>query len=194
MSDAAVASIQSFIDDSKIDTSSPRWRTSLPKPKPASFESGTTYEWTLETNKGTMRFELLADVAPMHATSTIYLTLLGYYDGLAFHRVIDGFMAQGGCPLGSGTGGPGYEYDGEFSGDVRHDRRGLLSMANRGPGTDGSQFFITFVETPHLDGNHTIFGRLVDGEDTLAALEAAGSRSGATSEPLKIEKASVAAK
>jgi cyclophilin family peptidyl-prolyl cis-trans isomerase len=127
----------------------------------------------------------------MHVSSTIYLTKLGYYDGLAFHRVIQGFMAQGGCPVGRGTGGPGYEYDGEFDANVRHDRPGLLSMANRGPGTDGSQFFLTFVPTPHLDNNHTIFGEIVDGMETLAALESAGSSSGATTTPLVIEKATI---
>jgi cyclophilin family peptidyl-prolyl cis-trans isomerase len=95
--------------------------------------------------QGPIDVKLLPDVTPMHASSTIYLTRLGYYDGLAFHRVIPGFMAQGGCPLGTGTGGPGYEYDGEFSPTVKHDKPGILSMANRGPGTDGSQFFLTFV-------------------------------------------------
>ena len=120
-------------------------------------------------------------------TSTIYLTELGFYDGLSFHRVIPGFMAQGGCPVGQGTGGPGYDYEGEFAPSARHDRPGLLSMANRGPGTDGSQFFLTFVPTPWLDGNHTIFGEVVDGLETLDALEACGSGSGATSEPLTMK-------
>ena len=123
--------------------------------------------------------------------STIYLTRLGFYDGLGFHRVIDGFMAQGGCPLGTGTGGPGYRYDGEFGGKARHDRRGILSMANAGPGTDGSQFFITFLATPHLDGNHTVFGAVDGGMEVLDALESRGSRSGATSEALTIESAEI---
>ena len=101
-------------------------------------------------------------------------------------------MAQGGDPLGEGFGGPGYQYDSEFSTDERHDRPGLLSMANAGPGTDGSQFFITFVPTPHLDDAHTIFGEVVDGMNTLAGLEQRGSSSGATTERLFIEKATVA--
>jgi cyclophilin family peptidyl-prolyl cis-trans isomerase len=93
-------------------------------------------------------------------------------------------MAQGGDPLGQGTGGPGYEYDGEFSPSARHDRGGLLSMANAGPGTDGSQFFITFVPTPHLDDKHTIFGEVVDGTEAVKQLEKCGSNSGRTSEEL----------
>jgi cyclophilin family peptidyl-prolyl cis-trans isomerase len=145
----------------------------------------------LETNKGTMKIALKPDVAPMHVSSTIYLTRLGFYDGLAFHRVINGFMAQGGDPLGNGTGGPGYNYDGEFSTDVKHDKPGILSMANAGPGTDGSQFFITFVPTPHLNGRHSIFGEVTDGMDVLKKLEAAGSPSGKTSEPLSISKATI---
>jgi cyclophilin family peptidyl-prolyl cis-trans isomerase len=127
----------------------------------------------------------------MHVTSFIYLSRLGFYDGLAFHRVIPGFMAQGGCPLGTGTGGPGYKYSGEFSNDVKHDRGGLLSMANAGPGTDGSQFFLTFVATPWLDGKHTIYGEITDGMDTMKSLEAVGSRAGKTSEPVSIETVTI---
>ena len=127
----------------------------------------------------------------MHVSSTIYLTRLGFYDGLSFHRVITDFMAQGGCPLGTGTGGPGYEYDGEFDSHVKHDKPGLLSMANAGPGTDGSQFFLTFVATPWLDGKHTIFGEVVEGMDTVRALELHGSQTGEPSKHLEISKASV---
>jgi cyclophilin family peptidyl-prolyl cis-trans isomerase len=120
----------------------------------------------------------------MHVSSTIYLARLGFYDGVIFHRVITGFMAQGGDPLGQGTGGPGYDYDGEFSNSARHDRPGLLSMANAGPGTDGSQFFLTFVPTPHLDDKHTIFGEVVEGMETVQQLEKGGSSSGRTSAEL----------
>ena len=127
----------------------------------------------------------------MHVSSTIYLTRLGFYDGLTFHRVIPGFMAQGGCPTGTGRGSPGYRYDGEFDPNVRHDRAGLLSMANAGPGTDGSQFFITFRDTPHLDGKHTIFGEVKGGMDTLRALEKAGSPGGRPTEELRIERATI---
>ena len=174
-----------------VDKSSPRWKQSLPMPEQLSFEAGKDYLWVLDTNHGQMRFRLFHEASPMHTSSTIYLTRLGFYDDLTFHRVIPGFMAQGGDPAGNGTGGPGYEYAGEFEAGLSHERPGLLSMANRGPGTDGSQFFITFVPTPFLDGKHTIFGELIEGQETLAALEERGSRSGATSEELKIHRASI---
>ncbi len=180
--------IDAQIADAKIDKSNPRWRTSLPKPKPVAFDPARSYFVRMETNKGPIRIRLMPDVAPMHVTSFLYLTRLGFFDGLTFHRVISRFMAQGGCPLGSGTGSPGYRFDGEFAPGVRHDRPGLLSMANAGPGTDGSQFFLTFVPTPWLDGKHTIFGEVVEGKETLAALESAGSQGGATSEPLRMDR------
>lgn len=190
-SDPAVQSIQDFITQSKIDTTANNWRLTVPKPTQATFTDGKTYYWVLQTNKGTMKIALMPSVAPMHVTSTIYLTLLGFYDTLTFHRVITGFMAQGGDPLGNGRGGPGYKYAGEFSAKVTHNKAGLLSMANAGPNTDGSQFFITFVPTPHLDGKHTIFGEVKEGTETLKALEAAGSRSGTPTEKLVIEKATI---
>jgi peptidyl-prolyl cis-trans isomerase B (cyclophilin B) len=183
--------IQELLDEAKVDTGKSGWRTRVPKPEKATFDAGRTYGVTMTTNKGPIRIRLFPDVAPMHATSFLYLSKLGFYDGLAFHRVIQGFMAQGGCPLGSGTGGPGYQFDGEYRADVKHDRPGLLSMANAGPGTDGSQFFLTFVPTPWLDGKHTIFGEVVEGKDVLRALEAAGSRSGSTSEPLRIDSVTI---
>ena len=174
-----------------IDKSDPDWKSNLQPPELMSFKPGQEIIWKLETNVGDMRFKLFSDIAPMHVTSTVYLTKIGFYDDVIFHRVINGFMAQGGDPLGIGRGGPGYQYAGEFSREVRHDRRGLLSMANRGPGTDGSQFFITFIPTPSLDGKHTIFGELISGKKTLTELEKRGSRSGATSERLLILRASI---
>ena len=174
-----------------IDKSNPDWKLNLQQPELMSFKPGQELIWKLETNVGDMKFKLLPDIAPMHVTSTIYLTNLGFYDDVIFHRVISGFMAQGGDPLGIGQGGPGYLYDGEFSPEARHDRPGLLSMANRGPGTDGSQFFITFVPTPWLDDKHTIFGALVSGKETITKLEKRGSRSGKTSERLLIVRASI---
>ena len=146
------------------------------------------------TNQGAILIKFMPDVAPMHVTSFIYLTKLGFYDGLPFHRVITGFMAQGGDPLGNGSGGPGYEFDSEFKPDVKHDKPGRLSMANAGPGTDGSQFFLTFVPTPWLDGKHTIFGEVTEGMDVLKKLEAAGSQSGKTSESLRMEKVTIEVK
>ncbi len=183
--------IDDMIARAGIDKSKRDWRTRLPKPDVATFEASKEYFLRMDTNKGTVRIRFMPDVAPMHVTSFMYLAKLGFFDGLSFHRVITDFMAQGGCPLGTGTGGPGYRFDGEFSPKVKHDRPGLLSMANAGPGTDGSQFFLTFVPTPWLDGKHTIFGEVVEGQDVLKALEAAGSRSGATKEPLAIDRATV---
>jgi peptidyl-prolyl cis-trans isomerase B (cyclophilin B) len=189
--DVAIAAIDEFITSESIDKSASGWKTKLKKPPQVEFSDGKTYYWTMKTNVGDIKIKLFPQVAPMHVSSTIYLTRLGFYDGVVFHRVISGFMAQGGDPLGRGTGGPGYKYGGEFSDSVKHDKPGMLSMANAGPGTDGSQFFLTFVPTPHLDGKHTIFGEAVEGTDTVRALEERGSRSGRPSETLTIEKAEI---
>ena len=192
--DKAMTQIEKMITDAKIDKTNSSWRTTLPKPSVANFDSTHTYWCRMVTNKGAILIKFMPDVAPMHVTSFIYLTKLGFYDGLPFHRVITGFMAQGGDPLGNGSGGPGYEFDSEFKPDVKHDKPGRLSMANAGPGTDGSQFFLTFAPTPWLDGKHTIFGEVTEGMDVLKKLEAAGSQSGKTSEPLKMEKVTIEVK
>ena len=189
--DKAMQQIDDMITSAKVNTKAAGWKTSIPKPTVATFDPEHTYYARMVTNKGTIVIKLMPKTAPMHVTSFIYLTRLGFYDGLKFHRVITGFMAQGGCPLGTGTGGPGYEYAGEFSPAVKHDRPGLLSMANRGPNTDGSQFFLTFKATPWLDGKHTIYGEVSEGMDVVKKLEAAGSQSGATSEPLMMEKVTI---
>ncbi|MCZ6853868.1 MAG: peptidylprolyl isomerase [Gammaproteobacteria bacterium] len=181
-----VEEIDAFIAASSIDTSESGWKTHLPKPPKVEFDSEKSYYWNVETTVGAIKIKLLPDVAPMHVSSTIYLVRLGFYDDLNFHRVITQFMAQGGDPLGTGSGGPGYEYRGEFSRSVKHDQPGLLSMANAGPGTDGSQFFLTFVNTPWLDGKHTIFGEVVEGMQTVKTLESFGSESGAPSKLLKM--------
>jgi cyclophilin family peptidyl-prolyl cis-trans isomerase len=188
-----IEAIDAFIQQQDIDKDNARWRTTLKRPPQAAFDDGKTLHWTLKTNHGEIKIRLMPDVAPMHVSSTVYLTRLGFYDGLSFHRVIPGFMAQGGCPLGTGTGGPGYDYDGECSPKVRHDKGGLLSMANAGPGTDGSQFFLTFKETPWLDGKHTIFGEVVEGTDVLEKLESLGSPSGQPAGDLEIQKAEIRA-
>jgi len=168
------------------------WKLKLTKPEMMKFDPQKEYFWVLETNKGNIKIKLMPDVAPMHVTSTIFLTNRGFYDGTLFHRVIPGFMAQGGDPLGTGTGGPGYYYDGEFSPKVTYDRPFLLGMANRSqPNTDGSQFFITVVPVPQLNNKHTIFGEVVEGQDTVKKLEAAGTRDGKTKEELKIIKATI---
>ena len=196
----AVAAVRAFIAQRQIDTSKDGWKTKLPKPPQVTFDAGKSYYWNLATSEGPIRIKLFPDVAPMHVTSTIYLTELGFYDGLAFHRVIPGFMAQGGDPLGTGMGGPGYKYAGEYSPQARHTKAGILSMANSGANSDGSQFFLTFKATPHLDRGanpnyegHTVFGEIVgdEGLATLKKLEAAGSMSGQTSKPLSITKATI---
>lgn len=186
--DKAMQQLEDQIAKAKPDKSKAGWRTSLTQPATLTFDPARTYYARMATNKGTILIKFLPQVAPAHVTSFAYLAKLGYYDGLSFHRVIPGFMAQGGCPLGTGTGGPGYQFAGEFSPNVKHNKGGLLSMANAGPGTDGSQFFLTFVPTPWLDGKHTIFGEVVEGLDVLKTLEAAGSQSGRTSERLTMDK------
>ncbi|MEN6333248.1 MAG: peptidylprolyl isomerase [Phycisphaerales bacterium] len=168
------------------------WKLKMTKPELRQFDPKKDYFWVLETNKGVIKIKLMPDVAPMHVTSTMFLTEKGFYDGTIFHRVIPGFMAQGGDPLGTGTGGPGYNYDSEISPNVKHDRPYLLSMANTGrPTSDGSQFFLTFKPTEWLDGKHTIFGEVVEGQDVVKKLEAAGSPSGKPMEELKIVKAKI---
>ncbi len=120
---------------------------------------------TIKTEKGDIRLILFPDKTPLTVLSFVNLSKRGFYDNLTFHRVIPDFMIQGGCPSGTGTGGPGYRFKDEFSDDLRHSKPGMLSMANSGPGTNGSQFFITHVATPWLDNKHTIFGQVVDEED-----------------------------
>ena len=119
----------------------------------------------IKTNKGTIRLNLFYDQVPLTVSNFVNLANRGYYNNLKFHRVIDDFMIQTGCPLGTGTGGPGYDFEDEFDDSLKHDKPGILSMANAGPGTNGSQFFITHVETPWLDNNHSIFGQVIDDED-----------------------------
>ena len=119
----------------------------------------------MNTSKGVINIELFADHAPVTVSNFVNLANRGYYDGLSFHRVISDFMVQGGCPQGSGTGGPGYQFEDECHPERKHDRPGVLSMANAGPSTNGSQFFITHVETPHLDGRHTVFGAILSSDD-----------------------------
>lgn len=123
-----------------------------------------------DTSKGIFKVELAMDKAPITAGNFVKLAEKGFYDGLIFHRVIDGFMIQGGDPNGNGTGGPGYEIKDEFSKELTHSGAGILSMANRGPNTGGSQFFITLDKTPWLDGKHAVFGKVVEGMDVVKAI------------------------
>ncbi|MGE3984855.1 MAG: peptidylprolyl isomerase [Dehalococcoidia bacterium] len=136
------------------------------------IDPNKTYIATLSTDRGDIVIELAAKDAPETVNNFVYLSSVGYYDGLTFHRVIKSppFMIQGGCPLGTGTGGPGYQFKDEFSPNQRHDGPGVLSMANAGPGTNGSQFFITLAAQPHLDNRHTVFGHVTSGQEHVAAV------------------------
>ena len=137
---------------------------------PMVIDPNKRYTATIKTDDGDVVIELFADKAPRTVNNFVFLARDGYYDGVTFHRVIHGFMAQGGDPTGTGRGGPGYKFDDEFHPSLRHDKPGILSMANAGPGTNGSQFFITYVATPHLDDRHTVFGRVIQGMDVVEAI------------------------
>ncbi len=134
-----------------------------------------------DTDRGTIRVELAADKAPLTVANFVNLAQRGFYDGLKFHRVINDFMVQGGCPQGTGTGGPGYRFEDEANNGLRHER-GVLSMANAGPNTNGSQFFITHVPCGWLDGKHTVFGKVLEGQDVVDSI-----RQGDVIKSLKIE-------
>lgn len=140
------------------------------KPPENMIKDGKSYQAIMETEKGTMKFQLYATNAPMTVNNFVFLATQGFYDGTMFHRVILDFMVQGGDPSGTGRGGPGYRFKDEFVPTLRFTKRGLLAMANAGPGTNGSQFFITHVPTPHLNNRHTIFGELIDGEEVFASI------------------------
>ena len=138
----------------------------------------------IHTNKGDINLRLFADKTPVTVANFVNLAQRGYYDGLTFHRVIPQFMILGGCPNGTGAGGPGYRFEDECRPDLKHDAPGKLSMANAGPGTNGSQFFITHVETPWLDGRHTVFGEVLGAADQAVVDAIAG---GDTIESIEIE-------
>jgi peptidyl-prolyl cis-trans isomerase B (cyclophilin B) len=126
---------------------------------------------TIVSNRGTIRVKLYADKTPKTVANFEKLAAKGFYNGLKFHRVIADFMIQAGCPLGTGTGGPGYTFQDEFHKDLKHSGPGVLSMANAGPNTNGSQFFITHVATPWLDGKHSVFGQVIEGQDVVDAIK-----------------------
>ena len=134
------------------------------------IDPSKSYIATMKTDKGDIVIELAAKDAPNTVNNFVVLSQTGYYDGLNFHRVIANFMIQGGCPLGTGTGGPGYQFGDEFSPNWRHSGPGMLSMANAGPGTNGSQFFITHGAQPHLDNKHSVFGKVTSGQDVVNAI------------------------
>ena len=147
------------------------------------LEEGRDYAALLVTNKGTMTLDLFEEETPETVNNFVFLARHHFYDGVVFHRVLDGFMAQTGDPTGTGTGGPGYAFGDEIAEGLSFDREGVLAMANAGPDTNGSQFFITFAATPWLDGAHTIFGRVTDGIDVLGDLQRIDPSAGAGTTP-----------
>jgi cyclophilin family peptidyl-prolyl cis-trans isomerase len=143
-----------------------QWNT----PPAMAIDPKKKYKAHLQTEKGIIVLELFADKAPKSVNNFVFLSRQGFYEGVIFHRVIKDFMAQSGDPTGTGTGGPGYRFADEFHPSLRHDKAGVLSMANAGPNTNGSQFFITHVPTPWLDNKHSIFGQVIEGMEVLMAI------------------------
>ena len=143
---------------------------SWPEPPPMGIDRAKTYEAVIKTGKGDVRLELYDDRVPVTVNNFVFLCRQGFYDGVTFHRVIPGFMAQTGDPTGTGSGGPGYTFDDEFNPSLRHDGEGIVSMANAGSNTNGSQFFITYGPEPHLDGHHAVFGKVIEGMEVVRGL------------------------
>ena len=139
-------------------------------PPAMQIDPNKNYAATIETNKGTIEIELSAQYAPKTVNNFVFLAQEGFYDGVSFHRVINNFMIQGGDPTGTGRGGPGYKFEDEFAGNPLTHEAKVLSMANAGPNTNGSQFFITHAPQPHLDGKHTVFGKVTSGQDVVDAI------------------------
>lgn len=150
-----------------IDTISPTTKETTTNQEKDMDRGEMAKKAVIETSKGEIQIGLYTEKAPKTTQNFIDLIEKGFYDGLIFHRVIEGFMVQGGDPNGNGSGGPGYEIEDEFDDALTHSKKGILSMANRGPNTGGSQFFITLAETPWLDGKHAVFGEVISGEDVL---------------------------
>jgi cyclophilin family peptidyl-prolyl cis-trans isomerase len=149
-----------------------QWKT----PPAMEIDPKKKYTARMETDKGTMVIELFADKTPKTVNNFVFLARQGFYEGVIFHRVINDFMVQGGDPTGTGSSGPGYKFADEFHPSLRHSKRGILSMANAGPNTNGSQFFITHGPTPHLDNKHSVFGQIIEGEDVLMSIPARDPR------------------
>ena len=143
----------------------------------------TTYKVTLKTSRGDIALDLFPQYAPLTVNNFVFLAREGFYDGLTFHRVISDFMIQGGDPNGTGTGGPGYQFADEFHQNPLRHETGVISMANAGPGTNGSQFFITHSPQPHLDGRHTVFGKVTSGQDVVDSI-----RKGDTIDAVTVEE------
>lgn len=142
------------------------------EPPPMSIDLSKTYEAVIKTEKGDVRLELYDDIVSVTVNNFVFLSRQGFYDGVTFHRVIPGFMAQTGDPTGTGSGGPGYRFGDEFDDTLRHDGEGIVSMANAGPDTNGSQFLIIYAPQPHLDDLHAVFGRVIEGMEVVRGLSA----------------------
>jgi cyclophilin family peptidyl-prolyl cis-trans isomerase len=178
---ADAAADETPADAAPVDASAVAARDGMYDSPPEMTIDPTKYYYaTLKTEHGDIKVQLYADRAPMTVNNFVFLAREGFYDNTSFHRVLADFMAQAGDPTGTGMGGPGYEFADEFWPGATFDRRGLLAMANAGPGTNGSQFFITFAPTPWLDGNHTIFGEVIEGDDVLSQLTLRDPSAGAT--------------
>lgn len=158
--------------------SSKQWN----KPPAMQIEVDKTYLVKMETNRGTLDLELYPQYAPITVNNFIFLTEQGFYDGVSFHRVIENFVIQGGDPTGTGRGGPGYRFEDELVGNPLKHETGVISMANAGPNTNGSQFFITHAPQPHLDGKHTVFGKVVEGRDVIYEIRAGDEMTSVTVE------------
>ncbi len=140
-------------------------------PPALTIDEDRVYQVTLETTRGEVQLELYPEHAPKTVNNFVFLVNEAFYDGISFHRVIDNFMVQGGDPTGSGMGGPGYKFEDELSGNPLKHGSKVISMANSGPNTNGSQFFITHLPQPHLDGKHTVFGKVIQGEDVIDSIQ-----------------------
>jgi cyclophilin family peptidyl-prolyl cis-trans isomerase len=144
--------------------------TSWTEPPPMTIDPSKDYKAVLQTERGDIVIDLFEEQAPLTVNNFVFLARAGFYDGVTFHRVLPNFMAQTGDPTGTGSGGPGYTFEDEFHPELRHDRAGIVSMANAGANTNGSQFFITYVPTPHLDNRHSVFGEVIEGMDVVESL------------------------
>lgn len=155
------------------------------KPPAMQIDIDKSYLVKMETNRGTMELELYPQYAPITVNNFVFLTEQGFYDGVSFHRVIDNFVIQGGDPTGTGRGGPGYRFEDEVVGNPLKHETGVISMANAGPNTNGSQFFITHAPQPHLDGKHTVFGKVVEGRDVIYEIRAGDEMESVTVEEVE---------
>ena len=157
------------------------------------LEENTDYAAIIQTNEGTLVADLYEDRTPETVNNFVFLARNRYYDGVVFHRVLEDFMAQTGDPTGTGRGGPGYRFEDEFNAELKHDEKGTLSMANAGPNTNGSQFFITFGPTPHLNGRHAVFGKVVEGIEILDNLTRVDPTRSGGAQPDKMEEVYIVA-